>query len=313
MAQSEVDLVIAAASPAGANVETLPSLLTVFGGALSSKQEIEGAFPPKSCRDAYVQWLAVNSPNSHRDLLLPENYDDWSNFNVYSDLLLFEADLGYLTSAVVIFLEAAGSIAELGAFSQIDSLKDKLVIVVIADQHPKKSFISLGPLLQLENKDRDSICVIPAKDASGLLNDIDVVNSAIEKKISQSKSQRVLSCTSKQHQFALILDFIALIEVATFTDIKQFLDHFHTGINDHRLQQILFTLEKATLIARRRYGGIDYYSPKQRGSKYIEYRSNETGEKFNRGRLQAKIIAIRDPKGSKSKVLQLHFPKGDGK
>lgn len=313
MAKSEVDLFIAAASPDGANVETLPNLLTVFGGKLSSKQEIEASLPPQSCRDAYVQWLAKNSPDAYRDLLLPENYDDWSNFNVYSDLLLFEADLGYLTSAVVVFLEAAGSIAELGAFSQIDSLREKLVIIVIADQHPKKSFISLGPLLQLENRDRDSICVIPAKEASELLHDIEVVSSAIEKKIAQTKSQRALDCTSKQHQFALILDFIALIEVTTFTDIKRILDHFKTSINEPRLHQILFTLEKSTLITRRRYGGIDYYSPKQRGTKYIDYRANETGEKFNRARLQAKIVATRDPKDSKSKVLQLHFPKGDGK
>ena len=239
---------------------------------------------------------------------MPESYDDWSNFNTYSDLLLFEADLGYITSAIVIFLEAPGSIAELGAFSQIDSLKDRLVIVVIGDRHPKKSFISLGPLRQLEGQDQHSVCVIPAANQAELLDHIDVVYSTIDKKMAQKRGRRTFTPSKKHHQFALATDLISLLEVVTFTDIKEVFEYFQINENERRIQQILFTLEKSGLIQKRRYGGIDYFGPRTRGIKYIGYKGRNAEEPFNRSRFQAKVLVNRDP-ANRGKVFQQFFPK----
>jgi hypothetical protein len=240
---------------------------------------------------------------------MPESYEDWSNFNTYSDLLLFEADLGYLTAAIVVFLEAFGSIAELGAFSQIESLKDRLVIVVLGDRHPIKSFISLGPLRQLEKKDTDSVCVVPARDETEILNDINVINAAVLKKKARNKTKRTFTPEDKQHQVALALDLIALIEVVTFTDIKLLFEHFQVSANEHRILQILFTLEKSELIRKRRYGGIDYYAPATRGTRYLDFKGISPNEKFNRARLQVKVLTNRIST-DREKVFQKFFPKG---
>lgn len=308
MAVSEVELIKSTISPEECSVEALPGLLAIFGGSLSSVQEITSGTAPKSFRDMYVQWLDKNDPKIRSMVLMPENYEDWNNFNVYSDLLLFEADLGYITSAIVIFLEAPGSIAELGAFSQIESLKDRLVIVVIDDRHPKKSFISLGPLRQLEEKDKDSVCVIPAIHPTELLNDIDVVNAAILKKMEGNKTKRAFNPNEIQHQFALAIDLISFIEVATFTDLKQLFEFFRVAVNDHRIQQILFTLEKSGLVQKRRYGGNSFYGPLTCGLKYLDYKGQTSDEKFNRARLQAKMLTNRDP-SDRAKVFQKFFPK----
>jgi flavodoxin len=310
MAQSDTDRIISVASPKGATIESLPGLLTIFGGSLSSEQEIDDAItPPKSNRDACVQWLRANRKDMHDMLLLPENYDDWSSFNTYSDLLRFEEDLAYLTDAVVIFLEAPGSIAELGAFSQIPSLRDRLVIVVTDDRHPKKSFISLGPLRQLEALDKLSICAIPVGNTRELANHINVVIGAVNHKISKVKPKRSFDPTEKQHQFALALDVIGLAEVLTFTDIKLLFEHFQINENETRIRQILFTLEKSKLIKKRRYGGIDYYGPSKRGLKHLDYKGLQPDEKFNRSRVQSRILMGRDQTDARSKVHQLFFPK----
>lgn len=309
MAQSEVELVKSVISPDGGTVDSLPDLVAIFGGPLSTPSDIDIGIPSKSCRDAYIQWLATNFPSDRAKALMPESYEDWNNFNTYNDLLLFEADLGYLTAAIVVFLEAPGSIAELGAFSQIESLKDRLVIVVTSDRHPIKSFISLGPLRQLEKRDRDSVCVVPAKDQTEILNDIDIINSAVSKKKSSNKTKRTFTPEDKQHQFALALDLIALIEVVTFTDIKLLFEHFRISVNEHRIEQILFTLEKSQLVQKRRYGGIDYYAPTTRGTKYLDFKGNTPAEKFNRARLQAKILANRNAV-DRGKVFQKFFLKG---
>lgn len=311
MAQNEVELVMSTISPDGGTVDSLPSLVAIFGGTLSTKKEISDKFPPKSCRDAYVQWLAANSPDLRSQVLMPESYEDWNNFNTYDDLLLFEADLGYLTAAIVVFLEAPGSIAELGAFSQIESLKDRLVIVVTGDRHPIKSFISLGPLRQLEKKDKHSVCVVPAIDETEILNDINVINTAVLGKMNGKKNRRTFTPDDKQHQFALALDLIALIEVVTFTDIKLLFEHFHISVNDHRIEQILFTLEKSELVKKRRYGGIDYFGPTTRGTRYLDFKGRAVDEKFNRARLQTKILNNRNP-ADRGKVFQKFFPKEIG-
>lgn len=309
MAQSEIELVKSVISPDGGTVDSLPDLVAIFGGQLSTSSEISDGLPPKSCRDAYIQWLATNVPDTRSKVLMPESYDDWNNFDTYSDLLLFEADLGYLTAAIVVFLEAHGAIAELGAFSQIESLKDRLVIVVTGDRHPFKSFISLGPLRQLENKDRDSVCVVPAQDQTEILNDIYVINAAVSKKMASNKVKRTFTPEDKQHQFALALDLIALIEVVTFTDIKVLFEHFHVSVNDHRIKQILFTLEKSELVRKRRYGGLDYFAPAVRGAKYLDFKGKSTDEKFNRARLQAKVLTNRNP-SDRGKVFLKFFSKG---
>lgn len=308
MALSEIELLRSEISPEDCSVEALPGLLAIFGGPVSSAQDITSKLPPKSCRDAYVQWLSARHPHVYSKVLMPESYDDWNEFNTYSDLLLFEADLGYVTSAIVIFLEAPGSIAELGAFSQIASLKDRLVIVVTDNRHPRRSFISLGPLRQLEEQDSDSVCVIPTIHGHELLNDIGVVHAAILKKMARNRIKRAFSPTEQQHQFALAMELISVVEVVTFTDVKQVLAYFKVDVTESRIRQILFTLEKSNLVQTARYGGIHYYGPLLRGVRYIDFKGKSIDKKFNRVRFQSKILANRDPT-NRGKVFENFFLK----
>lgn len=302
---------LSAAAPTGAEIEKLPRLLAIFGGALSSERD--DADPPRSKRDAFVRWLKANRADLSPSILLPENYEDWSNFNTYSDLLLFEEDLGYLTAAVVIFLEAPGSIAELGAFSQIASLRDRLVIVVIDDHHLKKSFISLGPLRQLEARDPSSVCVIPQAPPAALSEDIQVVLNAVEKKILDNKPQHNFNVLAKQHQFILALDVISLHEAVIFTEIKTVFDYFSTQVNEPRLHQILYTLEQSNLIRARRYGGIVYYLPTVRGEKWMDFNGPDRSAPFNRPRIISKIQTelARDSKAERFRAHQLTFTPKD--
>jgi hypothetical protein len=302
---------ISAAAPDGAEIEKLPSLLAIFGGTLSTQLEIDAGNQPKSKRDAFIRWLRKDRDDLQPSILLPESYDDWSNFNTYSDLLLFEEDLGYLTAAVVIFLEAPGSIAELGAFSQITSLRDRLVIVVTDDHHPKKSFISLGPLRQLESRDPASVCVIPDVEPHALSEDIDVIINAVEKKIFANKPRHAFDAQSKQHQFILALDLISIYEAITFTEIKSIFDYFKTDVNESRLHQILYTLEKSTLIRNQRYGGITYYLPSIRGEYWMDFRGKDASTKFNRPRVSSKIQReLTREKSERNRAHHMVFGKG---
>ncbi|WP_162932226.1 retron St85 family effector protein [Solimonas sp. K1W22B-7] len=155
-----INTFIETVDPQRATVVSFPEFILVFGGPLAKKVRSS----PVSQRDAFLRWLAANRSELHSVLLLPESFEDWNDFSTYSDLLLFEKDLGYLTSAVVVFLEAPGSIAELGAFSQIDSLSERLMVVVSDEYHPARSFISLGPIRSVKETQQHphSVCTIPS-------------------------------------------------------------------------------------------------------------------------------------------------------
>ncbi|MFO1318849.1 MAG: retron St85 family effector protein [Burkholderiales bacterium] len=299
-----------ATSGTGASVVETPSRIAVFGGALSTPSEVAAGGAPKSRRDAFVRWIASNHSAISRLLLLPESYDDWNDFSTYSDLLRFEEDLGYVTSVVVIFLEAPGSIAELGAFSQIATLNQQLVLVVLDTHHPKKSFISLGPLRQLEGEGRSSVCVVPDRAIEQFEEDVELVLAAVEERLSAVRSRRTLDPLDRKHQIILILDVISLFEVATFGEIKLALTHFNIQVQDPRVKQMLFTLAKAGYIGSRRYGGIDYYFPVERGKTWVDHSGAMTSNPFNRLRVHAKIATSRGKSTPAGKAHALVFSAG---
>ena len=310
MTSQAIDVLLRAASRAGASVLLSPSRVAVFGGALSTEAAATAGLPPLSQRDAFIRWVKTHRKDLSQELLVPEVYDDWSEFNTYSDLLRFEEDLGYVTSVVVIFLEAPGSIAELGAFSQIATLNQQLVLVVFEKHHPKKSFISLGPLRQLESEGRSSVCVVPERPIAEFAEDIDVILKPIDEKIKAAKVGRAVRGDDRQHQVILALDTITLLEVATFSEVKAALGHFSDPVADARVRQILYTLSKANLAASRRYGGIDYYYPISRGVSWVNYSGPDASKPFNRLRIAAKLAASRAGSRSVTNAHALIFGAG---
>jgi len=258
------DLYAEAITEATVQIAKFPEYIAVFGGALTSGGEASRNAAYKSQRDFFVRWARSNRTDLAPLLVTPESYEDWSDFNTYTDLLAFEQDLGYLTSVVLVFLEGYGAVAELGSFSQINSLKDRLVVVVYDDRHPKKSFISLGPLRQLANADSSSVCAVPHRDGFSLDEDIDVIMRHIDEKRDVGRRKLSFDTQEIQHHFVAALDIISILEVANFGDIQIALKALDIQPSDSRLRQMLFTLNTVGAIDRRQYGGNIYYFPKLR-------------------------------------------------
>jgi len=280
----------ATVDPEKATVVSFPEFIVVFGGALSKQTK---PARPKSQRDAFVRWVNKNRPDLKDVLLIPEDYVDWSSFNTYSDLLLFEKDLGYLTSAVLVFLEGPGALAELGAFSQIASLSERLVVVVGNNHHPKNSFISLGPIRSIGETQghSSSICVIPKIKPEDLDPHVPTVIDALDEKRKKTKVSARFDKGNDQHQILLILDLVNLFLLVTVTELQSSARHLGVDLQRFRLDQILFVLEKAKLITRQHYGRTTYYMPGFRRHTYINYTSFGGSTPFNRDRTKAERLA----------------------
>jgi hypothetical protein len=114
----------------------------------------------------------------------------------------------------------------------------------------------------------------------------------------------------RKHQIVLALDVISLFEVATFGEVKSALLHFGVQVPDSRVRQILFTLIKAAYIGSRRYGGIDYYFPIERGKTWIDHSGSVPSSPFNRLRVRSKIAGARGGSGPATKAHALVFSAG---
>ena len=91
----------------------------------------------------------------------PEEITDWHSDGVYKNLIDFEKDLAGICSLVLIVLESAGAIAELGAFSQIEDMKQKMMVISSSEIKEKNSFIELGVLRHLVDANSGSVRKYP--------------------------------------------------------------------------------------------------------------------------------------------------------
>ncbi|RJG05143.1 hypothetical protein D3870_03125 [Noviherbaspirillum cavernae] len=288
MTLKTINFFIATVDPHKATVVSFPEFIAIFGGTISSSGKKSKA---KSQRDVFVRWWSENRKDLKDLMLLPENYDDWSDFNTYSDLLLFEKDLGYLTSAVLVFLEAPGAIAELGAFSQIDSLSERLVIVVTENHHPRNSFISLGPIRSVAKTQghANSVCVIPDVKPEELARHILVVVNTLDQKRARTNPNSTFNPEDSQHEILLVLDLVNLFLVCQITELQFLLSHFGIDVKIARLEQILFLLEKTQLVTCQHYGDNKYFVPRKFRKIYVDYTSKSGAASFKRDRAKADI------------------------
>ncbi|OEH92566.1 retron St85 family effector protein [Bacillus solimangrovi] len=83
--------------------------------------------------------------NQNFNIFFPELIFEEQIFQQYHDLLTLENLLAESVDAVVMCVESPGSFTELGAFSNHEQLKNKLVVYLNSKYKKDKSFINLGP------------------------------------------------------------------------------------------------------------------------------------------------------------------------
>lgn len=293
--------------PAKCRVDSFPGLVAVFGGIISDdSNKLLG-----SKRNVFIQWIKRTSNSLGSLLVVPENYQDWKGLGKYRDLLAFEKDLGYLTDAVVVFLEGPGSFAELGAFSQIPSLASKLLVVIASEHHKDDSFISLGPIRSLVEKyGKESICVLPSAKNEDLEPDINLLIERLTAKQQQTKKTEAFRAEKEDHQVFAALDLIDLFLALTREELEEALMHLGIRIDRTRVQQLLFLLEKVGLINRVAYGDQSFYLPKVAGKHVLlNYSSSSKTAPFDRLRWRTMAIQDISKQGPRRRVCETHFGK----
>jgi len=177
-----------------------------------------GAAGSKS-RDAVRAYLAKYTPGL--DIFYAEKV--WQEIVSLRerDALQMEEDLAKLADLIIVIVESAGTLTELGAFSLSPSLRQKLLPIVDEKHQYDSSFITNGPLhwIDVESAFRPTIYT----SLSMVLSAADQIEERI-KRIPESHSIKLDDLSSSpKHLLFFIYDLISVIHPASLRMINYYM------------------------------------------------------------------------------------------
>ena len=242
----------------GSRIGSRPRLVFLCGGRSDSDQ---------SLRSHIIAALKASKPSLHQSTVLAEDVFDSFSGAAYDDLLMFEQDLAELCSLIVIVAEGPGAIAELGAFSLLETTKPRLLVIVDEQHYAENSFIRLGPVEHVRQHSEDQVLayqwLAPNKGplviervaafSDELLSHIERIANARSRATEQLKPGSL-------HDLFVLHSFAHLAGAVRFEEAKTFLKRV-TGfdVGERKLKQYLKILSALNLVTARRRGNVDFY------------------------------------------------------
>jgi hypothetical protein len=250
-------------------IDKHPHFVFLCGGALHN-----GSNPDfvKSAREAFMRHKARfdGSPLWKRLLIAEDIFKKFPE-EEYRDLLSFEQDLAQLSSLIVIFLESAGSFAELGSFVAMPEVRRKVAVVIAEKYSRNQSFVWKGPVAHLEHNPSDlenRVYIYPwnpdaeASTAETFFEDSESLVDQLEDCLKTVKHTSSLEIDNNLHQMLLIVEFLNVTRIGLVTDVVDFLKILGAPEDSCRLDKVkgrLALLSCLELISEKQYGHTRYF------------------------------------------------------
>jgi hypothetical protein len=244
-------------------------------------------------------------------VLLAENANKWSKASKhYEDLLLLESDLAHLSAAILLLVESAGSIAELGAFSYDPVLSEKLIAVLEFEYQGDESFIQDGPVAKLNRDGQNSVLFYPwlgapdecgkrPLDESGVRECVEQIVERLSERMAGINREEKFDKDKKGHLILLVCDLVNLGTCIKLNEISDTLAGLGLSPASIPLGRYLFLLEKLDLVHRKQYGNQTYYIGGPSRTEYVRYALKgdlKAGTKTDdRLRLHDRLVKMLEP------------------
>jgi len=236
-------------------------------------------------------------------IVLAEEIQEWLHHAHYDDLVTFERHLAHLACTIVLFVESPGSIAELGAFSQVPQISDKLLVFMRNDQYEQDSFIHLGPLRLLEKKYEETrVSVYPWVEHAKIENNtcssvidheslnslVEDISTDIQEFFEHKHRSAIFNHDDEGHVMLLMVDLMDLFLALKKHEVLEILGDLEIPVDEADLSQYLFLLETLGFIGSKKYSGSTYYYSVS-DTKFVEYGVREGQRKIDRVRVKASL------------------------
>lgn len=208
---------------------------------------------------------AIHTQFTKYELFLPEEITTWNDDSIFNNLVDFETELAAICSLVVIILESPGSIAELGTFSQLHDLKEKLLVIKSSyfnKDELKNSFINLGILRYLKESNENSVKIFSWDINNPRCIDKDTIHdvvSGIQVNLSSINNTEILNNEHISHATTVVCDLIRLFVALKQAEIIKYAKYLEFPIETKTLKRKLFLLERFNFIKPFEYDGAKYY------------------------------------------------------
>ncbi len=253
----------------GLRIRNFPSHIFLCGGSKTKESD-------DYARDSFLQYLRVKHPELEKRVVLAEKVVEWFADGFYDDLLSLEKDLAHLSVLTVLFVESPGSIAELGSFSLLKPVAEKLLPVFQNCFFESGSFIDLGPRRYLKKEYNLNSCFYswnpqppPGGPAQPFSTD-DAANLAalIAEQIAQASAAQTVKFKAEDpgHLMLLLADLVSLLVISRLCDLHELLDGLALTVDgkpykvsEKQLKRFLFLLRKLHIITKFQHGHEQYY------------------------------------------------------
>ncbi len=198
----------------------------------------------------------------HDYCIRAETFIDYKDNGKYRNLSEFENDLAHFASLLIIFLESAGSIVELGLFCNGEGLREKLLVFVNQDHYEKDSFIKHGPLESLKQENESSVLVYPwDMQNPGEMSKkvIAFIFQDILETISKLPKYEKFVINNPGHQALLIYECIRLYRALRLTEIQKLIGSLGISLNDRRIKNLIYLLNMSRLVDVKSLGKDTFY------------------------------------------------------
>lgn len=217
---------------------------------------------PLSVRGALVEYLHSARCDLVEGITLAEDFKDWIHGSIYKDLLAFESDIAHISSLIVIILESAGALAELGVFVKNRALRNKIIVFVSQEHYEEDSFIKLGPLRYLQGIKESSVCAYPWDQSDlkkSLSSSLQEMREDILHALSSQGGTEAFNRENEGHISFVVYEIIKTFRALKLSEIESYLAAIMLEVSREKLKRLIFLLEKFKLVSSSKRGHIDYY------------------------------------------------------
>lgn len=235
-------------------------IVLLCGGVVKFKLHPDEPDPPvESLRHAITNF------RTKFEIFRPEEIQSWHSDGVFKDLISFEIELASICGLVVIILESEGALVELGAFSQLPELSNKIVAICPEKFIGATSFINLGILRFIAASNAANVKSYPwepkqPKEPFILLPQVvEDAASDIQDELAKIPDSQLLKIDKNSHIMVLICEFLKLFSALKETEILEYLKFVGIKVTADVLKGKLFLLLQFRLIKKQQYSDAVFY------------------------------------------------------
>lgn len=204
---------------------------------------------PTSLRDAFLRGDAMTAVKNSELLQVEEIQEFFEKDSPYSDLVGFESDIAQVCELVLLFSETPGSFTELGSFTMVEEISEKLLVIIQSKFLSRHSFITKGPIAFLNRKFPNSVFSF-ADITIGMNNGqvstaqgellVNAVSPPIELRLKQVESRTTLDRGKFNHLCKLYVGLLREAYCLKDDEIILLLSEFGFEVNKETLSRVAF-------------------------------------------------------------------------